>query len=57
MNTCVRQPFLQLFMGNIYVCVLKYIMYTSQMCIHTMNSTCSLFVSLHDARVNLQSIM
>ena len=55
MNTCVRQPFLQLFMGNI--CGLKYIMYTSQMCIHTMNSTCSLFVSLHDARVNLQSIM
>ena len=53
MNTCVRQPFLQLFMGNIYVCGLKYIMYTS----HTMNSTCSLFVSLHDARVNLQSIM
>ena len=57
MNTCVRQPFLQLFMGNIYVCGLKYIMYTSQMCIHTMNSTCGLFVSLHDARVNLQSIM
>ena len=25
MNTCVRQPFLQLFMGNIYVCGLKYI--------------------------------
>ena len=33
MNTCVRQPFLQLFMGNIYICGLKYIMCTSQMCI------------------------